>query len=198
MAFLDTTGLTHLVSLIKENFLGIGDKAASAATADAATTAATASKLGSSTVGGVARPIYLNSGAATACSATAGDEYKPVYMSGGTITASGSTVGDSSTPVYLNAGTLTACEKQSDIEASTSSRYLILGGIIIQWGETTAAGGTVTLPIAYTSVDSYVVVNGDTSTSTHKYSNFVKRQSNSTFYAKVDGSRIMQWLTIGY
>ncbi|MCC8156372.1 MAG: hypothetical protein LIO54_03735, partial [Oscillospiraceae bacterium] len=54
-----------------------------------ATTATTATKLGSSTVGGAAKPIYLSSGAATACSSTVGSADIPVYMSSGTITSSG-------------------------------------------------------------------------------------------------------------
>lgn len=52
-----------------------------------ATSATTASKLGSSTVGGAAKPIYLSSGTATACSSTVGGANQPVYMSSGTITA---------------------------------------------------------------------------------------------------------------
>lgn len=52
-----------------------------------ATTATTASKLGSSTVGGASKPIYLNAGVATACSSTVGSATKPAYMNGGIITA---------------------------------------------------------------------------------------------------------------
>lgn len=50
-------------------------------------TATTATKLGSSTVGGAAKPIYLNGGTATACSSTVGSTTKPIYMNAGTITA---------------------------------------------------------------------------------------------------------------
>lgn len=46
----------------------------------------TASKLGSSTVGGTAKPIYLNAGVATAFSATVGSATRPVYLNSGTIT----------------------------------------------------------------------------------------------------------------
>ncbi len=56
--------------------------------ATTATSATTATKLGSSTVGSSVNPIYLSSG---------------------TATASSSTIGSSATPVYLNSGTLTAC-----------------------------------------------------------------------------------------
>ena len=44
-------------------------------------------KVGTSTVGGTAKPIYLSSGTPTACSSTVGGTSKPVYMSSGTITA---------------------------------------------------------------------------------------------------------------
>lgn len=48
--------------------------------------AATATKLGTSTVGGTAKPIYLNAGTATACSSTVGGSGQPVYMNAGTVT----------------------------------------------------------------------------------------------------------------
>ena len=48
-------------------------------------TATIATKLGSATVGGAAKPIYLNAGTATACSSTVGSTIKPVYMNDGTI-----------------------------------------------------------------------------------------------------------------
>lgn len=67
----------------------------------------TATKLGTSTVGGAAKPIYLNAGTATACSSTVGSGLKPVYMSSGTITASTSTKGSTTKPVFLSSGTIT-------------------------------------------------------------------------------------------
>ena len=60
-----------------------------------ATTATTATKLGSSTIGGTAKSIYLNSGTATACSSTVGSATQPVYMNGGAITACTYTLGKS-------------------------------------------------------------------------------------------------------
>lgn len=62
-----------------------------------ATTASTASKLGSTTIGGSAKPIYLSSGAPTACSATVGSTTVPVYMNAGTITQCSTTLGVSIT-----------------------------------------------------------------------------------------------------
>lgn len=43
--------------------------------------------LGASTLGGAAKPIYLNGGVPTVCSSTVGNVSTPVYMNGGTITA---------------------------------------------------------------------------------------------------------------
>lgn len=43
--------------------------------------------LGTSTLGGAANPIYLNSGVPTVCSSTVGNVSTPVYMNGGMITA---------------------------------------------------------------------------------------------------------------
>ena len=71
--------------------------------------ATTATKLGSTTVGGIAQPIYLKSGTATALSGTVGGTKKPVYLNGGTITAISDTVGSATQPTYLSSGTVTAC-----------------------------------------------------------------------------------------
>lgn len=62
-----------------------------------ASTASTASKLGSTTIGGSAKPIYLSSGTPTACSATVGSATVPVYMNAGTITQCSTTLGVSIT-----------------------------------------------------------------------------------------------------
>lgn len=72
--------------------------------------ASTASKLGTSTVGGTAKPVYLNAGVATACSATVGSASTPVYMSAGTVTACGSSLGVSITG---NAATATKATQDS-------------------------------------------------------------------------------------
>lgn len=97
--------------------------ATSADNATYATSAGTANKLGSTTIGGGAKPIYLNNGTATACSSTVGGTAKPVYMNSGTITACSSTVGDASTPVYMNGGTITACTpySQATVKSATNA-----------------------------------------------------------------------------
>lgn len=76
-----------------------------------ATTATTASKLGTSTVGGTAKPIYLNAGTATTLSATVGGTTQPVYLNAGTITASNASVGNSATPVYMENGIIKSTGK---------------------------------------------------------------------------------------
>lgn len=81
-----------------------------------ATTATTATKLGSTTIGGTAKPIYLSSGTATACSATVGSSTVPVYMSSGTITQCSTTLGVSITG---NAATATNATQLGGTAASS-------------------------------------------------------------------------------
>lgn len=81
-----------------------------------ATTATTASKLGSTTIGGSAKPIYLNSGTPTACSATVGSATVPVYMNAGTITQCSTTLGVSITG---NAATATNATQLGGTAASS-------------------------------------------------------------------------------
>lgn len=81
-----------------------------------ATTATTASKLGSTTIGGSAKPIYLSSGAPTACSATVGSTTVPVYMNAGTITQCSTTLGVSITG---NAATATNATQLGGTAASS-------------------------------------------------------------------------------
>lgn len=76
-------------------------------TSVAASTATTASKLGSDTIGSTTLPIYLKSGTPTACSTSLG-----VSITGNAATATKvgtSTVGSSTQPIYLSSGTPTAC-----------------------------------------------------------------------------------------
>lgn len=86
-----------------------------------ATTATTASKLGSSSVGSDTRHFYLNAGTATASAATVGGTAKPMYLKSGVMTAISVTVGSASKPVYFNGGTITAC-------SSSLTDYLPLKG----------------------------------------------------------------------
>lgn len=81
-----------------------------------ATTATTASKLGSTTIGGSAKPIYLSSGTPTACSATVGSTTVPVYMNAGTITQCSTTLGVSITG---NAATATNSTQLGGTAASS-------------------------------------------------------------------------------
>ena len=83
-----------------------------------ASTASAASKLGSTTIGGSAKPIYLSSGTPTACSATVGSATVPVYMNAGTITQCSTTLGVSITG---NAATAT---NATQLGGTTASSYV--------------------------------------------------------------------------
>ena len=91
-----------------------------------ASTATTASKLGTATIGSGVVPIYLNVGTATASTVTLGGTAKPIYLNAGTMTALSATVGSSSLPVYLSTGTITPCSTTLGVSitgnAATSSK----------------------------------------------------------------------------
>lgn len=92
--------------------------------------ASTASKLGTSTVGGTAKPIYLNAGTATALSATVGSSSLPVYLNAGTITQCGTSLGvsitgNSATTNQLNVSVITS---QSLADYKTSGHLYYAGG----------------------------------------------------------------------
>lgn len=108
-------------------------------------------KVGTSTVGGTAKPIYLSSGTPTACSSTVGGTSKPVYMSSGTITACTATVGSASLPVYMSSGSITACTASSLFSAlsySGSTLSITVAGktrtATISGGSGSWNGGTIT------------------------------------------------------
>lgn len=108
-------------------------------------------KVGTSTVGGTAKPIYLSSGTPTACSSTVGGTSKPVYMSSGTVTACSATVGSASLPVYMSSGSLTACTASSLFSAlsySGSTLSITVAGktrtATISGGSGSWNGGTIT------------------------------------------------------
>lgn len=94
-----------------------------------------ATKLGSTTVGGTAKPIYLNAGVPTALSASIGAANKPIFMNAGTLTASNATIGSATVPVFMNAGAITACTSLSlnttgSAAKWTNARTLTLTGAI--------------------------------------------------------------------
>lgn len=66
----------------------------------------TATKLGTSTIGSGVKPIYLNTGTATASTSTVGSNTKPIYLSNGTITASSYAFGNASSNIPISNGTL--------------------------------------------------------------------------------------------
>lgn len=132
-------------------------------------------KIGTATVGGTAKPIYLNAGTPTALS---------------------STVGDSTVPAYLNAGTVTVCSwgltgasgkrarKSGYITSSTASLSSYWGKIAsFNWGDTSndrditlyihsafnSLWGTVVIRTRWNSATSTVIdfriINGNIPTS---------------------------------
>lgn len=111
--FYNGQGSFSNVNLVANSFTGslIGN----------ATTATTATKLGSSTIGGTAKPIYLSSGTATACSATVGSSTVPVYMSSGTITQCSTTLGVSITG---NAATATTASNSNNLGGYAAATYV--------------------------------------------------------------------------
>ena len=126
-------------------------------------------KVGTSTVGGTAKPIYLSSGTPTACSSTVGGTSKPVYMSSGTITACTATVGSASLPVYMSSGSITACTASSLFSAmsySGSTLSITVAGqtrtATISGGSGSWNGGTVTNTI----IAPYLWIN--TTSSSHR------------------------------
>ena len=111
--FYNGQGSYSNVNLVANSFTGslIGN----------ARTATTATKLGSSTIGGTAKPIYLSSGTATACSATVGSSTVPVYMSSGTITQCSTTLGVSITG---NAATATTASNSNNLGGYAAATYV--------------------------------------------------------------------------
>lgn len=86
-----------------------------------------ATKLGTTTVGSGVKPIYLNSGTATASTSTVGSNTKPIYMTNGALTASTADIGSSTKPMYMLDGALTAAS--STVGASNRPVYMNAGTI---------------------------------------------------------------------
>ena len=88
-----------------------------------ASTATTATKLGTATVGSTSKPVYLNAGTVTALSTTVGGASKPIYSNAGTLTACSSTVGSATQPTYMKAGTITACTSYASATVGNSTKW---------------------------------------------------------------------------
>ncbi|MDE6534163.1 MAG: hypothetical protein K2M27_11610 [Muribaculaceae bacterium] len=73
---------------------------------DTKLTNGTVTKLGTATVGGTSKPMYLNAGVPTALSATVGASNRPVYLNAGTITAGTYTFGNASGNAPVSNGTV--------------------------------------------------------------------------------------------
>lgn len=87
-------------------------------------------KIGTSTVGGTAKGIYLSGGTPTAMSATVGSASLPVYMNAGTITACSTTLGVSitGTAPRLTTTELTNQDLNSYTYANYSGKLYFAGG----------------------------------------------------------------------
>lgn len=121
-----------------------------------ATTATTATKLGTATVGSTTRPIYLNQGTATALSAT---------------------VGSGTQPVWLNAGTLTACTGAGVITASSDLSSDVIhyfvkfsNGLILQWGY--AETYSVIFPTPFTKATYAVMITDSSGEKDYTYQSY--------------------------
>lgn len=89
--------------------------------AASAGSATTATKLGSSTVGGTAKPVYLNAGTATACNATVGNVNTPVYLNNGTITSTGKSFANY---LPLSGGNMTGSLVVPSVELSSGTPFI--------------------------------------------------------------------------
>lgn len=146
-----------------------------------ATTATTATKLGSSTVGSGVRAIYLNAG---------------------TATASNSTVGDSTTPVYLKAGTITACDASigsgwTVSEGSAGWARENSTGFTIQWGNPSASkdGTWISFPRNFSAC--YSVHLEDNSNQMSYVETSVGNVGNSGFTAFSYGYHSVYYVAVG-
>lgn len=105
--------------------------------------AATATKLGTATVGSNTKFFYLNAGTPTASNASIGTGTHPIYLNGGVFTASTSTVGSASRGIYMTGGLLTA---MSATVGSASLPVYMNAGTITQCSTTLGVSITGTAP----------------------------------------------------
>lgn len=123
-----------------------------------------ATKLGSATVGGTAKPMYLNAGVPTALSVSIGAANKPIFMNAGTLTASNATIGSATVPVFINAGAITACTSLSlnttgSAAKWTTPRTLTLTGSVT--GSVSIDGsGNISLATTTNHTHSYLPLTG--------------------------------------
>ena len=105
--------------------------------------AATATKLGTATVGSNTKFFYLNAGTPTASNASIGTGTHPIYLNGGVFTASTSTIGSASRGIYMTGGLLTA---MSATVGSASLPVYMNAGTITQCSTTLGVSITGTAP----------------------------------------------------
>lgn len=112
---------------------------------------ASASKLGTSTVGGTDKPIYLNGGTPVALSSTKGSATLPVYLNAGTITACTpssvfSNLSNSGTKLSIS---VAGQNRTLTVMYATSTQYVVSSGRQTALSGTTAANSGIRLYEAY-------------------------------------------------
>lgn len=148
-----------------------------------------------------------------------GSGTKPVYTnSNGVITASGSTVGSATQPVYLNGGAITKCTytlnksvpanavftDTNNITAhsnATNGYIQFSTGAIIEWGSSSANGGsvTITFPKAFpTACRSCVVIDTVSNSGGVNYGVGLKTLTKTNFSVSKDEGRAIHWIAVGY
>ncbi len=148
-----------------------------------------------------------------------GSATKHVYVnSNGVVTASGSSIGSATQPVYMNAGAITKCTytlnksvpanavftDTNNITAhsnATNGYIQFSTGAIIEWGSSSASGGsvTITFPKAFpTACRSCVVIDTVSNSGGVNYGVGLKTLTKTNFSVSKDSGRSIHWIAVGY
>ena len=135
----------------------------------------------SSTLGGTAKPIWMNAGELKACSATVGATDKPVFMSAGEIKPSTSSLGNNTKFIYMSSGQIKA--STATVGGDTRPVYLSAGTVTPISYTAIAYGGTgaTTRGQAINNL-LYVGNNPITSTTNDTTANWAKYSNTVSFY----------------
>lgn len=109
--YLDATAGQLVANTFKGNLSGNAD---------------TASKLGSKTIGGTAKPIYLKGGVPTECSSLVGSKIQPIYMDEGTLVRCDYTIEKSvpSDAVFTDTTYSTATSSEAGLMSAQDKAFL--------------------------------------------------------------------------
>lgn len=132
----------------------------------------------SSTLGGTAKPIWMDAGELKACSATVGASNKPVFMSAGEIKPSTSSLGNNTKFIYMSSGQIKA--STATVGGDTRPVYLSAGTVTpisytaIAYGGTGATSrGQAINNLLYVGNNPITSTTNDTTANWAKYSNTV-------------------------